>query len=139
MSRIGKAPISVPQGVEVNVNGNVITVKGKLGELSQELSDAIAVTVEEGTITLERASESKPHRAQHGLYRALIANMVEGVSKGFTKELELVGVGYSGEDISTTIELVQSVSVTDGNGCITNVNQNIVDVIPDPNPETINY
>lgn len=105
MSRIGKAPISVPQGVEVNVNGNVITVKGKLGELSQELSDAIAVTVEEGTITLERASESKPHRAQHGLYRALIANMVEGVSKGFTKELELVGVGYRASNQGQKLDL----------------------------------
>lgn len=105
MSRIGKAPISVPQGVEVNVNGNVITVKGKLGELSQELSDAIKVTIEEGTLTLERASDSKPHRAQHGLYRALIANMVEGVSKGFTKELELVGVGYRASNQGQKLDL----------------------------------
>lgn len=105
MSRIGKAPISIPQGVEVNVNGTVITVKGKLGELSQELSDAITVTIEEGTITLERASESKPHKAQHGLYRALIANMVEGVSKGFTKELELVGVGYRASNQGQKLDL----------------------------------
>lgn len=105
MSRIGKAPISIPQGVEVNVNGTVITVKGKLGELSQELSDAITVTIEEGTITLERASDSKPHRAQHGLYRALIANMVEGVSKGFTKELELVGVGYRASNQGQKLDL----------------------------------
>ena len=105
MSRIGKSPISIPQGVEVNVNGNVITVKGKLGELTQELSDAITVTIEEGTLTLERASDSKPHKAQHGLYRALIANMVEGVSKGFTKELELVGVGYRASNQGQKLDL----------------------------------
>ena len=105
MSRIGKAPISIPQGVEVNVNGNVITVKGKLGELTQELSDAITVKIEDGTLTLERASESKPHRAQHGLYRALIQNMVEGVSKGYTKELELVGVGYRASNQGQKLDL----------------------------------
>ena len=105
MSRIGKAPISIPQGVEVNVNENVITVKGKLGELSQELSDAITVSIEDGTLTLERASESKPHKAKHGLYRALINNMVEGVSKGFTKELELVGVGYRASNQGQKLDL----------------------------------
>ena len=89
MSRIGKAPISIPQGVEVNVNGTTITVKGKLGELSQEISEGITVSVEDGTLNIERASESKIHKANHGLQRALISNMVEGVSKGFTKELEL--------------------------------------------------
>jgi large subunit ribosomal protein L6 len=105
MSRIGKAPISIPQGVEVNVNENVITVKGKLGELSQELSDAVTVSIEDGTLTLERASESKPHKAKHGLYRALINNMVEGVSKGYTKELELVGVGYRASNQGQKLDL----------------------------------
>jgi large subunit ribosomal protein L6 len=105
MSRIGKAPISIPQGVEVNVNDNVITVKGKLGELSQELSDAITVSIEDGSISLERASDSKPHKAKHGLYRALINNMVEGVSKGFTKELELVGVGYRASNQGQKLDL----------------------------------
>lgn len=105
MSRIGKAPISIPQGVEVNVNNNVVTVKGKLGELSQELSDGVTVAIEDGTLTLERASESKPHRAQHGLYRALINNMVEGVSKGYIKELELVGVGYRASNQGQKLDL----------------------------------
>ena len=105
MSRIGKNPVSIPQGVEVNVNGNVITVKGKLGELSQEFSDAISIKIEDGTLTVERASDSKPHRAQHGLYRALISNMIEGVSKGYTKELELVGVGYRASNQGQKLDL----------------------------------
>ncbi|GGH65614.1 MAG: 50S ribosomal protein L6 [Bacteroidetes bacterium] len=95
MSRIGKAPIAIPQGVEVQVNGNVVTVKGKLGELTQVISEPnISASVEEGVINVERANDEKPTRAQHGLYRALINNMVVGVSEGFKKELELVGVGY---------------------------------------------
>ncbi len=93
MSRIGKAPISIPEGVTVEFNNGVLTAKGKLGELSQEIKD-INVKIEEGVLTLERPSEAKDHKAKHGLYRALVNNMVEGVSKGFTKELELVGVGY---------------------------------------------
>ena len=105
MSRIGKNPIALPQGVEVTVNGNVVTVKGKLGELTQELSSDITVKVEDGTITLERPSDSKDHRAAHGLYRALINNMVEGVSKGFTKELELVGVGYRASNQGQKLDL----------------------------------
>lgn len=95
MSRIGKAPISIPQGVDVQINGNVITVKGKLGELTQTIADAnVSAKVEDGVISVERANDDKPVRAQHGLYRALINNMVIGVSEGFKKELELVGVGY---------------------------------------------
>ncbi|CAM1341890.1 MULTISPECIES: 50S ribosomal protein L6 [Tenacibaculum] len=105
MSRIGKNPIALPQGVEVKVDGNVVTVKGKLGELTQELSSDITVKVEDGTITLERPSDSKDHRAAHGLYRALINNMVEGVSKGFTKELELVGVGYRASNQGQKLDL----------------------------------
>ncbi|WP_435255323.1 50S ribosomal protein L6 [Tenacibaculum sp. A30] len=105
MSRIGKNPIALPQGVEVKVDGNVVTVKGKLGELTQELSSDITVKVEDGTITLERPSDSKEHRAAHGLYRALINNMVEGVSKGFTKELELVGVGYRASNQGQKLDL----------------------------------
>jgi large subunit ribosomal protein L6 len=105
MSRIGKAPISIPQGVEVNVKDNAITVKGKLGELTQELSDAVTISIEDGSITVERATDSKDHRAQHGLYRALISNMVEGVSKGFTKELELVGVGYRASNQGQKLDL----------------------------------
>jgi len=105
MSRIGKAPISIPEGVTVEVNNGVFTAKGKLGELSQEISDAVSLKIEEGTLTVERASDSKPHKAQHGLYRALINNMVEGVSKGFTKELELVGVGYRASNQGQKLDL----------------------------------
>lgn len=93
MSRIGKSPIAIPAGVTVEVKDAVITVKGKLGELSQEFSD-VSVKVEEGQVIVERSSDHKDERSKHGLYRALINNMVVGVSEGFTKELELVGVGY---------------------------------------------
>ena len=105
MSRIGKNPVSIPQGVEVNVNDNIITVKGKLGELTQEISEGISISIEEGTITLTRASETKDHKAQHGLMRALVANMIEGVSKGWTKELELVGVGYRASNQGQKLDL----------------------------------
>ncbi|WP_299103714.1 50S ribosomal protein L6 [uncultured Tenacibaculum sp.] len=105
MSRIGKSPISLPQGVEVKVDGNVVTVKGKLGELTQNLTSDITVKVEDGTISLERPSDSKEHKAAHGLYRALINNMVEGVSKGYTKELELVGVGYRASNQGQKLDL----------------------------------
>ncbi len=93
MSRIGNSPVVIPEGVTVELNDNVITVKGKLGELTQEISD-VSVKIEDGQVILERPSEAKDHRAKHGLYRALINNMVKGVSEGWTKELELVGVGY---------------------------------------------
>ena len=93
MSRIGNSPIAIPEGTSAEVQDNVITIKGKLGELSQEFSD-VQVAIEDGEIKLSRTSDSKDHKAKHGLYRALIYNMIEGVSKGWTKELELVGVGY---------------------------------------------
>ena len=105
MSRIGNSPITLPQGVELKVDGNVVTVKGKLGELTQTITEDIAVKLEDGTITLERPSESKKHKAAHGLYRALINNMVEGVSKGYTKELELVGVGYRASNQGQKLDL----------------------------------
>lgn len=93
MSRIGKNPVVIPQGVTVDVKDNVITVKGKLGELTQEYAD-VTIKVEDGNVLVERPSESKDHVAKHGLYRALVNNMIEGVSNGWTKQLELVGVGY---------------------------------------------
>jgi len=93
MSRIGKNPIAIPAGVTVEVNGNVITVKGKKGQLTQDFAD-VTVKVEEGQVLVERSSDHKDERSKHGLYRALINNMVVGVTEGFTKELELVGVGY---------------------------------------------
>jgi len=93
MSRIGNNPISVPEDVTVDVAEDVITVKGTLGELQQDFS-GVRIKVDNGIITIERVSESKDHKSRHGLYRALINNMIIGVSKGWMKELELVGVGY---------------------------------------------
>lgn len=104
MSRIGKNPIAIPEGVTVNVENNVITVKGKLGELSQDF-DGVSFNEEDGRLTVERASDNKKHRAAHGLYRALVNNMVEGVTKGFTKELELVGVGYRASNQGQKLDL----------------------------------
>ncbi|WP_420574685.1 50S ribosomal protein L6 [Kordia sp.] len=104
MSRIGKNPVSIPSGVTVDIKEGQVTVKGKLGELTQKI-DGITVKEEEGQLVLERPSESKDHRAKHGLYRALLNNMVEGVSKGFTKELELVGVGYRASNQGQRLEL----------------------------------
>ena len=104
MSRIGNNPISIPDGVTVEVKDNSISVKGKLGELIQNF-DGVSVKVEEGTLNVERPSDSKEHKAKHGLYRALINNMVEGVSKGFTKELELVGVGYRASNQGQKLDL----------------------------------
>ena len=104
MSRIGKSPIAIPEGVSVEIKDNVVTVKGKLGELSQNIGE-IAIKNEDGTLTLERSSDTKNQKAQHGLYRALIKNMVEGVSKGWTKELELVGVGYRASNQGQKLDL----------------------------------
>lgn len=105
MSRIGKNPVSIPQGVDVNINENLVTVKGNLGVLTQSISEGITIKVENNTVVLERASESKVHTAQHGLMRALINNMVQGVSKGWTKELELVGVGYRASNQGQKLDL----------------------------------
>ena len=105
MSRIGKNPVSISQGVDVSIQDNVITVKGKLGELTQTISTGITVKIEDNIITLDRMSESKDHKAQHGLMRALINNMIEGVSKGWSKELELVGVGYRASNQGQKLDL----------------------------------
>lgn len=104
MSRVGNNPISIPEGVSVDVQSDVITVKGKLGELSQSY-DTVKITQEGTTLKVSRPSESKPHRTKHGLYRALVNNMVEGVSQGFSKELELVGVGYRASNQGQKLDL----------------------------------
>jgi len=104
MSRIGKNPITIPAGVEVTLGEGVITVKGKLGQLTQEFSD-VTVKVEGDQITVERSSDYKDQRAKHGLYRALISNMITGVSTGFTNELELVGVGYRASNTGQKLDL----------------------------------
>lgn len=94
MSRIGKLPVNVPQGVEVKLEGNVISVKGPNGELTRELHKDMIIEVAEGQIVVKRPSDEKMHKALHGLTRSLVNNMVEGVTKGFSKGLDLVGVGY---------------------------------------------
>lgn len=95
MSRIGKKPIDLPQGVDIKVDDkNLVTVKGPMGTLSQQVSKEIAVEVEDGTINVNRPSDLKKHKSLHGLTRSLVANMVEGVTKGFEKKLVIVGVGY---------------------------------------------
>jgi large subunit ribosomal protein L6 len=104
MSRIGKNPITIPSSVSLSIKDNVVTVKGKLGELSQEITD-VEVKVEDGTLLVERSSDHKVQRAKHGLYRALINNMIVGVSEGFTKELELVGVGYRASSQGQKLDL----------------------------------
>ncbi len=105
MSRIGFKPITIPDGVTVDVKGSTITVKGKLGELTQEIKGGIEFEIEEGVINVKRPSESKEAKAFHGLYRSLMFNMIEGVSKGWTKELELVGVGYKATNQGQILDL----------------------------------
>ncbi|MEZ2415166.1 50S ribosomal protein L6 [Muriicola sp. E247] len=104
MSRIGNNPIAIPEGTSVEVKENIITVKGKLGELTQEYS-AVEIKVEDGQVWITRPSDSKEHKAKHGLYRSLVYNMIEGVSKGWTKELELVGVGFRASNQGQKLDL----------------------------------
>jgi ribosomal protein L6, bacterial type len=94
MSRIGKLPVKLPQGVDVKVENNVVTVKGPKGTLTQKVNDQMGIKIENGELIVSRPNDEKEFRAMHGLYRALIHNMVTGVTTGFTKNLELVGVGY---------------------------------------------
>ena len=97
MSRIGKKPVDVPKGVTVTIDGNTVKVKGPKGELSRTFHREMAVSMEKDVITIARPSDEPNHRALHGLSRTLLSNMVEGVTKGFTKQLEIVGVGYKAE------------------------------------------
>jgi len=106
MSRIGKLPISIPAGVTVEVSKeNVITVKGKVGELVQPIHPTMAIKVEDGTLTVARPSDTKEHKAFHGLSRSLINNMIIGVSEGFTKQMEVIGVGYKATVTGQILEL----------------------------------
>jgi len=106
MSRIGKLPVTLPNGVTVNISdANLVSVKGPLGELKQNINKDLKVEVVENTIVLQRPSESKTHKSLHGLSRALLSNMVTGVSQGFKKELELVGVGYRAEAKGQQLEM----------------------------------
>jgi len=125
MSRIGKNPVAIPAGVTVEVNGNVVTVKGKKGQLTQDFSD-VSVKIEEGQVIVERSSDHKDDRSKHGLYRSLINNMIVGVSEGFTKELELVGVGYRASNQGQKLDIALGFS------------HNIVlEVVPEVTVETV--
>jgi large subunit ribosomal protein L6 len=125
MSRIGKNPVAIPAGVTVDVANNVVTVKGKLGQLTQDFAD-VTVKIEEGQVLVERSANDKDQRSKHGLYRALINNMILGVSEGFTKQLEFVGVGYRASNAGQKLDLALGFS------------HNIVlDVAPEVKVETI--
>tara|TARA_R110002049_G_scaffold993_8_gene7204 strand:+ start:1761 stop:2303 length:543 start_codon:yes stop_codon:yes gene_type:complete len=125
MSRIGNNPVAIPAGVTVDVKDNVITVKGKLGELTQNF-DSVEIKVEEGNVLVTRSSDTKDQKAKHGLYRSLINNMIEGVSNGWTKQLELVGVGYRASNQGQKLDLALGFS------------HNIVlDIAPEVTLETI--
>jgi large subunit ribosomal protein L6 len=106
MSRIGKSPVTIPSGVEVKVEGNVFSAKGPKGQLTQEFdSEAVAVSIEGSEVTFSRASDAPNHRSKHGLYRSLLNNMVIGVSEGYKKELEVIGVGYRAVATGQLLEL----------------------------------
>lgn len=105
MSRIGLATITLPDSINVDVKDNVVTVKGSKAELKQEIKEGFKISIEDGVLSIERPSEAKEDKALHGLYRALINNMVEGLDKGWTKELELVGVGYRASNQGQKLEL----------------------------------
>ncbi len=105
MSRVGNNPISIPAGVEIKESDGGVTVKGPKGELHQHIDDCISLKIEDGTLSLSRASEAKDHKAKHGLYRALINNMVVGVTEGYKTQQELVGVGYKADAKGQLLEL----------------------------------
>lgn len=133
MSRIGKMPVTLPSGVDVKVESGLVTVKGPKGELKQAINKDMIIKIDDGVLTVDRPSESKEHKSMHGLSRKLIANMVEGVTDGFKKDLEIVGIGYRGikegnklvlnlgfshqveiedpQDIETTMEGTNKISV----------------------------
>jgi large subunit ribosomal protein L6 len=105
MSRIGRRPIAIPPGVEIDLDGPRITVRGPKGELSRTLPGVIAVRVDDGQLLVERPSDAKPHRELHGLTRSLVANMVEGVTNGYRKTLEIAGVGYRAQMVGERLQL----------------------------------
>ncbi len=125
MSRIGKSPITIPEGVNVDYKDGIVTVKGKLGELTQKIDD-IAVSIEDGIITFERSSEKSDQKAKHGLYRALINNMIKGVTQGYTKQLELVGVGYRATNQGQKLDLAVGYS-----------HNIVIDLAPEVKVETV--
>ncbi|MEE9363244.1 MAG: 50S ribosomal protein L6 [Cellulophaga sp.] len=125
MSRIGNNPVTIPEGVSIEVKENAVTVKGKLGELTQDFN-GVTMKVEDGQVIVARVSDLKDHKAKHGLYRSLVANMIEGVSKGWTKELELVGVGYRASSQGQKLDLALGFS-----------HNIVIDLAPEVKVETI--
>lgn len=121
MSRIGKMPIEIPEGVEVKISPeNLVEVKGNLGTLSQQIDQDLELKMEDGVITVERPSESKRHKSIHGLYRSLIGNMIEGVTNGYSKELEIIGTGYraakNGKTLNLTLGYSHPIELEDPEG-----------------------
>ena len=125
MSRVGNNPVAIPEGVTVDIQADKVIVKGKLGELEQPY-DGVSFDNNEGIITVTRKTNSKEHKSKHGLYRALLANMIEGVTKGFTKELELVGVGYRASNQGQKLDLALGFS-----------HNILLDIAPEVKVETI--
>lgn len=125
MSRIGKSPVAIPQGVTIDIKDNVVTVKGKLGELSQEFS-TVDITVEDGNVIVKRPTDDKEDKSKHGLYRSLIKNMMDGVSIGWIKQLELVGVGYRAANQGQRLDIALGFS-----------HNIVIDVAPEVTVETI--
>ncbi|GAA4806066.1 50S ribosomal protein L6 [Litoribaculum gwangyangense] len=125
MSRIGNNPVAIPEGVTVDVKDGVVTVKGKLGELTQNY-DSVEIKVEDGNVWVTRSSDTKDQKAKHGLYRSLMNNMIAGVSKGWTKQLELVGVGYRASNQGQKLDLALGFS-----------HNIILDVAPEVTVETV--
>ena len=105
MSRIGKSPVTIPSGVEVKVDGNSVIVKGPKGELNQEINSCISLSIEDGKVSFTRESDTPDVRAKHGLYRALVNNMIIGVTEGYKLQLEIVGVGYRAKANGQTLDL----------------------------------
>ena len=120
MSRIGRMPISVPAGVEIKNENNFITVKGSKGEISKQFTKELTIEIKDGQVIVSRPSDDKTHRSLHGLTRTLIANMVEGVTNGFSKTLEIEGVGYraakQGKDLVMNLGFSHQVIMSEGNG-----------------------
>jgi len=125
MSRVGNNPVAIPEGVTVDIQADKVIVKGKLGELEQPY-DGVSFENNEGIITVTRKTNSKEHKSKHGLYRALLANMIEGVSNGFSKELELVGVGYRASNQGQKLDLALGFS-----------HNILLDIAPEVKVETI--
>lgn len=122
MSRVGKMPVEVPSGVDLKIEGNTVSVKGPKGELSREFHERVTLTVEDGVVTVSRANDERESRALHGLSRALLANMVTGVSDGYRRELEIVGVGYraalKGSDLELQLGFSHPVTVQAPEGVV---------------------